>query len=376
MIQCLFHLPEGRRWISPHIAQTVFGVLKLAQDGVVELSFSDGADEALPPCSWLVEIDGRRVCCDTADANLNTPAEVDALLEKNFDFIFKRSFDPAVAREVKHKDRYFPLGLFFRFFPPRCNIVAVDGCQRSVFSLRFARVLRFLSGLNGIKSFVPYAAEVDKYWTVGSAPNPDIDILFTTRLWGSCAANPNRGRHENRLGHGACFTNAPDWKERTGERIAFLREFREHFKNRKIVCGVSDSPLARELCPDLVLPHRVTDRANYRKMIGRAKVCVTTTGLWGSTGGKFTEFVSAGKAIVSNPLNHAVPGEFAEGKNYLAFTDKEELFERCERLLACPEEARLMGLRNAWYYRHYVRPDMMVLNMIRTVAGRERRTGI
>lgn len=368
MVKCLFYLP-GRHLISSHIAQTLFGFLKLARDGVVDLSFSYGADKTLPPCSWLVEIDGRRVCCDTADANLNTPAEIDALLEKNFDFIFKRSFDPTVAREVKHKDRYFPLGLFFRFFPPRFNIAAVEGCQRSVFSQRFARILRILSGRSAIKSFIPYTAEADRYWTVGSAPNPNIDILFTTRLWGNCADNPNGGRHENRLGHGTCFTNAPDWKERTEERIAFLREFREHFKNRKIVCGVSDSPLAREFCPDLVLPHRITGRANYRKMIGRSKVCVTTTGLWGSTGGKFTEFVSAGKAIVSNPLNHTVPGEFAEGKNYLAFTDKEELFERCERLLTCSEEARLMGLRNAWYYRHYVRPDMMVLNMIRTVAG-------
>ena len=368
MIKCLFYLP-GRYLISSHIAQTLFGFLKLERDGVVDLSFSDDTDKALPLCSWLVEIDGWRVCCDTADANLNTPAEIDALLEKNFDFIFKRSFDPAIAQEVKHKDRYFPLGLFYRFFPPRCNIVAVEGCQRSVFSQRFARVLRILSGCNGIKSFTPYTAEADRYWTVGSAPNPDIDILFTTRLWGNCADNPNGGRHENHMGHGACFSRAPDWKERTEERIELLREFRKHFKGRKIVCGISDSPLARELCPDLVLPHRVTDRANYRKMIRRSKVCVTTRGLWGSTGGKFTEFVSAGKAIVSNPLNHALPGEFAEGRNYLAFDDGEELFDRCERLLTCPEETRLMGFRNAWYYRHYVRPDVMVLNMIRTVLG-------
>lgn len=369
MIKCVFHLPGGRRWISSHIAQTVFGFLMLARDGVVDLSFSFETDEALPPSSWLVEIDGRRVCCDTADANLNLPAEVDTLLEKNFDFIFKRSLDPAIAREVKHKDRYLPLGLFFRFFPPRCNITAVFGAQRSMFWRRFALILRTLTNRNGIKSLVPYVSDVDRDWTVSSAPNPDIDILFSTRLWNDCKTNPNRGRQAFPMGHGACFTDAPDWKERTEERIAFLREFREHFKGRNIVCGVSDSPLARELCPDLVLPHRVTDRANYRKMIGRSKVGVTTTGLWGSTGGKFTEFVSAGKAIVSNPLRHVVPGEFAEGKNYLVFTDREELFERCERLLTRPEEARLMGLRNAWYYRHYVRPDVMVLNMIRTVLG-------
>ena len=372
MIKCVFHLPRWRSYVSSHIAQMVFGFLKLARDGVVDLSFSDDHDKALPACSWLVEIDGRRVCCDTADANLNTPAEVDALLEKNFDFIFKRSLDPAIAREVKNRDRYLPLGLFYRFFPPRFNIVAVEGAQQSAFSRWFARILRILTNRNGVKSLVPYVSDVDRHWTVGSAPNPDIDILFTVRLWGSCTSNPNGGRHENHLGHGACFTNAPDWKERTEERIAFLREFRENFKGRKIVCGVSDSPLARELCPDLVLPHRVTDRANYRKMVGRAKICMTTTGLWGSTGGKFTEFVSAGKAIVSNPLRHVVPGGFAEGKNYLAFTEKEELFAQCDRLLTHPEEVRLMGLRNAWYHRHYVRPDMMVLNMIRTVAGEER----
>ena len=371
MIRCVFHLPS-RFWVPSHIAQVVFGFLKLARDGAVELSFSDSGDRALPKCSWLAEIDGRRVCCDTADANLNSPAEIDALLEKNFDFIFKRSFDPAIARDVKHRDRYLPLGLFCRFFPPRYSIAAVAGCQQSAVSRRLARAVRILLGCDGVRSLVPCTAEPDKYWSAGSAPDPDIDLLFSTRLWGDCRTNPDGGYQALPLGHGACFTDAPDWRERTEERIAFLREFRVHFRGRKVVCGVSDSPLAQELCPDLVLPHRVTARTNYRRLVRRSKVCVTTAGLWGSTGGKFTEFVSAGKAIVSSPLNHAVPGEFAEGKNYLTFADKEELFERCERLLDRPEEARLMGLRNAWYYRHYVRPDAMVLNMIRTVAEQGR----
>ena len=367
MIRCLFHLPGYRRIVPSHIARVVFGFLALARDGVVDLSFSDAGDEALPPCSWLAEIGGRRVCCDTADANLNTPAEIDALLEKNFDFIFKRSFDPAIARNVKHSDRYLPLGLFCQFFPPHYSIAAVAGCQRTAVSRRFARAVRILLGRDGVRSLVPCTADADRYWSAGSAPDPDVDILFSARLWGDRKMNPNGGYQALPLGHGACFTDAPDWKERTEERVALLRAFRERFKSRKTVCGVSDSPLARELCPDLVLPHRVTARTNYRRLVRRSKVCVTTTGLWGSTGGKFTEFVSAGKAIVSSPLNHAVPGEFAEGKNYLAFADKEELFDRCEHLLADPEEARLMGLRNAWYYRHYARPDMAVLNMIRIV---------
>ena len=370
MISCRFYLPGLRRSVSSHIAQVVFGFLKLARDGVVDLSFSDESGKDFPACSWLAEINGKRVCYDTADANLNTPEEIDTLLEHKFDFIFKRSFAPEIAGEVKNRDRYLPLGLFYQFFCPRFGITAVAGGQRTAFSRRFARILRILSGRDGVYSLVPCTRKVDKYWTVGSEPEPDIDILFTTRLWGDYRTNPKGKYQALPLGHGACFTDAPDWNERTEERILLIRECRRLFQRRKIVCGVSDSPLARELCPDLILPHRVTERGNYRKLIRRSKVCVTTTGLWGSTGGRFTEFVSAGKAIVSSPLCHALPGEFAEGKNYLAFTRKEDFFAQCERLLTDAEEAKQMSMNNAWYHRHYVRPDMLVLNTLKTILGR------
>ena len=116
MIKCVFYLPDYRKWIPPHIAQVVFGFLKLARDGIVDVSFANNAREYARGY-YLAEIDGLRVFYDVADANFLSPAETDQVLE-DCDFIFKRSFDPSVADRMKNRDRYFPLGLFYQFFPP------------------------------------------------------------------------------------------------------------------------------------------------------------------------------------------------------------------------------------------------------------------
>ena len=230
-------------------------------------------------------------------------------------------------------------------------------------------ILRSVLRVNAVRLFSHYTRDTDKYWTVGSEKNTDIDILFTTRLWGSSADSPGGMVQNDLLGYGDCWGDAPDCDERNRERIECVREIRHAFGKRRIVCGIADSALARKLCPDLILPRHVTARSNYRRILRRVKVCIANTGLWGSIGGRFAEYVSAGKAIVCNRFRYAVPGEFGEGRNYLTFKDKDELTAHCEWLLTHKKEAHRMALNNVWYHRNYVRPDVLVLNTLLTVLN-------
>ena len=360
-IKCVFHLPElylGR--IPPHIIQIVYGYQKLAQDGVLNLTFSNDVREQSPfKNHYLVEINKYRVFYDVTDAIGLTLEETDALLG-NCDFLFKRSYDPEFAAKLRNREKYLPLGLNYAYY-------YLYNTQSNIVSKAFALVGRIIRYYTSIKKLAAYTRDVDRFWTVGSVKDPDIDILFMTRLWQNRSQAPERSQLAIRLTHGLALTGAEDSDERAEERIEYARELRRAFGNRRIVCGIADSPFAREICPDLILPRRYTARLYFRNLIRHSKVCVTTTGLWKSNGWKFAEYMSGGKAIVSNPLCYEVPGGLEAGKNYLSFRDKEELVTCCEQLLTDEEVRRRMELRNQWYYLHYVRPDVLVLNTLMKV---------
>ncbi|MBO7726853.1 MAG: glycosyltransferase family 1 protein [Thermoguttaceae bacterium] len=332
--------------------------MKLARDGVVNLTISTvPRDMPRYRRCFFADIDRYRVCYDVndavgltvpdTDANELTAAETDALLDR-CDFVFKRSYSPTFAQALRNRGRYFPLGLFYRYFPKR------NRRENSVMR-KIAQIERILHGWSRTDQLAAETGNVDKYWTIGSAKRTDIDILFTTRLWDIASVKTKAPK-----------TDASDREERNRERIDFLRALRRH-SGRTIISGVSDSPIARQLCPDLILSDRYTARANYRNLLRRSKVCVTTTGLSKSIGGRFAEYISAGKAIVTTPLYFTVTGDLSEGKNYLTFTTADELIAQAEKLLSDGELRRDMELQNVLYYTHYVRPDVQVLNTIITV---------
>ena len=75
--------------------------------------------------------------------------------------------------------------------------------------------------------------------------------------------------------------------------------------------------------------------------------------------------MASGKAIVSEPLFFAVPGDFREGHNYLSFSSSVELIEKCNYLLNHQEKSREMEQNNINYYFNYLKPDVLVWNTIK-----------
>ena len=88
-----------------------------------------------------------------------------------------------------------------------------------------------------------------------------------------------------------------------------------------------------------------------------------------SIGWKTAEYVAASKAIVSEPLHFELPGNFEENKNYLSFTNVDELIVKIDSLLADEPMMQAMMNNNHLYYNHFLKPDVLVLNTLNKVVA-------
>jgi hypothetical protein len=97
---------------------------------------------------------------------------------------------------------------------------------------------------------------------------------------------------------------------------------------------------------------------------------VATTGLHGSTGWKFAEYIAFSKAIVSEELNYEVPGKLEHGKNYLAFNSPEDCVNQVRLLFSDHHLRNSIMANNALYYLSFLRPDVLVVNTILTALSK------
>ena len=174
-------------------------------------------------------------------------------------------------------------------------------------------------------------------------------ILFMTRLWETPAGEnvDNQGKYQS-------INNM---------RIAILREMRKEFGDA-FYGGLHDSKLARKLAPDLVISKYKTERKRYIDLLKSTDICIGTTGLHGSIGWKTAEYTAAGKAIICEPLQYDLPGDYLEGKNYLTFTTVEECVNNVRVLIENPEKLYDMKICNLMYYYQWLRPDRLVKNTL------------
>ena len=96
-------------------------------------------------------------------------------------------------------------------------------------------------------------------------------------------------------------------------------------------------------------------------------ICIGSMGLHESIGWKTGEYVAAAKAIVNERFRYRVTGNFAEGKNYLPFTDADQCVAAVRQLAESPEARYKMQKANEDYYRNSLRPDALVKNSLDTV---------
>jgi len=175
-----------------------------------------------------------------------------------------------------------------------------------------------------------------------------------------------------------CMTRAfdpqqlPEWRSADREerirltelRASCIRAGRKEF-GKRFYGGFRVDPFSMREYGDCLLPSvKAGARREYLARVKAASICVATTGLHGSTGGKLAEYVAASRAVVSEPLHYQVPGTFALDRNYLEFRTVDEFVLSIERLLRDASLRQRMMQANGSYYRQHVRPDALVLNSL------------
>lgn len=308
-----------------------------------------------------VEICGKKIAYDMADGyqSIHRKDRFDAQLE-NLDFYFKRSYNSAFHKQMSNKHKVKSLGLNYL-----CSCV---GNPYDKFYFKDRSLVEFKNFLIHSKN-----KNSNKYdYTIFESNNVKYDeycLLFLTRLWDSSSISA-----ESILKTYPYFSaeeakqEAEKWKSSldsaTQNRIAYIRELKDHFGDR-IIAGVSNDDFSRRVCPEFIVDPSVTQRNNYISMIKKNYICITSEGLHHSIGWKFAEYVAAGKAIVTEPLFYEVPYGFYEGTNYLTYTDVSSCIESCEKFLRDIDSVHAMEKRNREYYENHVRPDSLILDSLK-----------
>jgi len=158
------------------------------------------------------------------------------------------------------------------------------------------------------------------------------------------------------------------------QRVECIRALRRAFGSR-FHGGVRPGEFARRYAPDVMLgSEREASRREFLRRVRQHAVCVTSHGLNGSNGFRLAEYAAFSRAIVCEPLRHALPGGFAPGEHYLEYTTPDECVARVAWLFDRPDWREEMARRNWEWYSRWQRPDRLALRLVALtwVAGQGR----
>jgi hypothetical protein len=337
---------------AEHLSQVYTGFAMLANAGTIKLSqraiarrVSDPTRSVPPYRAHNEHLDavvgpGIKLHYDVQDSH-----DIDADAADEVDFYFKRSFSPQFVAH-SHKARILPLGLNYAVY-----LGGIDWpeWERIVRTRReFKSIVRFIGKTSErFQAVLPFIPTVTR---MHSAPMPDqaVRILFMVRAWDPAElVGLTRQEVEDRL----------QINETRALCIKMLRhEFGERFTG-----GFQHTAYARKNFGDLLVgDNRLTTKRNYINILHDHPICVATTGLHGSNGWKLAEYVAFSKAIIGETMNHEVPGDFSNEKNYLEFATPERCVENAVRLCEDSHLRHSIMQNNFRYYNEYLRPDVLI----------------
>jgi hypothetical protein len=278
-------------------------------------------------------------CIDGADVDENALAWCSTY--------FKRSYQSA-THGAQEKIR--PLGLNYGVYGP--GDFRLRRMLWLVGDLRPANVRRLLGGVillsrslstldranGGCSSSTIEAFE--RQPNVSSSPK----IICFARTWDPSGTRGHEAEELRRL------------NETRARSIRALRnEFGPMFSG-----GLAPSPDAVRDFPDCVVDQAAVRKRAYLAEMHSSDICITTRGLRGSNGWRLAEYVAACRAIVTEHPWCDVPGDFADGTNYLGFDTVDQCVSNARRLFDNTDLRRSMMQANHAYYERYVRPDAFV----------------
>lgn len=355
-IKCTLHCHSR----SSHLQQLYTGFDMLAENGIIKLSqkFVNSGKTGAPQNKYLkhaahlvVELSsGEKQKLILYFDNVDSRG-IDENNLQNCDIYFKRSFSRSYINErhSEYKDNIYPLGLNYWVLPNRFNMTTL---HRNVSLPSSAR-----GKLGGVISSIDTKNKTEFYPRLRNLHSLPVVSHEPKVLFMVTAYDP--------------YDEPKRPKEKIEERI-HNNEFRANcvraLRNElgpKFFGGFIHNKYTREHYKDVLLGDpQSAKKQNYLQILKEFPICVATTGLHGSIGWKFAEYVAFSKAIVSEKLNYEVPAFFRLGHNYLEFSSPEDCVEQSMKLLSNQQLRTELMLNNSIYYQHYVKPDMLVFNAI------------
>jgi hypothetical protein len=343
-----------------HLTQLYTGFGLLAKRGMIQVTFTKDkgykAGVLAAPKLKVVINDSLRVLYDACDDGRIHESEL-----ADYDFYFKRSFRPDTVARLRESAKVHPLGLNYAVYGP-----GDQGMRRSFWSFqadqtstKSAFLVQFVRS-NGLLSELLSANQSRANCSVEhfeSLPRCTAEprILFFTRVW-----DPGRISSKPALVEERQAINAM--------RAACVRLLRKEF-GALFQGGIEPTEYARQQFADCLATDQQTRKGNYLRALRQAEITIATMGLEQSNGWKLAEYVAGAKAIVSEKLQYAVPGDFTRGQNYLEFSSPDECVAHVAELVQNPAKRYQMMLRNYGYYHTHLRPDLLIWNTLQTALG-------
>ena len=341
---------------SDHLVRLMTGLHLLEKQGLIQCRYIRDDDYQVLPCGAFIlemRIAGKRIAFDMSDASGLYQEHVRNYLDQ-VDVYFERShIDWGYLKVLEGSlQKIHPFG--FNYYTTYRGNPAFLPSQSGSILKRAVRDYLNNSSCTRVEAFEG---------TANFDPLKKPNIVFMTRLWDPAdvkitAETPasDREYREKRIAERRVIN---------AERIQICRMMKSIY-GANFYGGIQKSNYAIKQCPDLVLPTRATLKTNYLYTMKKADICIGSSGLEHSIGWKTGEYVAAARAIVCEELIHSLPGGFREGINFLSYCNVDSCLSAVEKLVNDPERILQMQHSNEAYYKSYLRPDIQILNALRS----------
>lgn len=291
----------------------------------------------------------------TVHFDMHDAQDIDLQDLDSCDFYFKRSFSKSYVSDLSRgAEKVLPFGLNYHVLP---NFVDDFSVRRALHLWRGQkeRLLAMAEALDAGNRFKFYPRVRELESLPAYALPPQVLFLVT-------AHDP----HDNLDRSAEKIEERMHCNETRAQCIRLLRKE----LGRTFLGGFSHSKYAVTHYKDcLVADNSVTEKKNYIRNLKSHSICIATTGLHGSIGWKFAEYVACSRAILSERLVYDAPGGLKPVQNYLEFSGAAECAEQAFKLIGDRELRNEMMAANSLYYRTHLRPDVLVLNSLQTVLS-------
>jgi hypothetical protein len=332
---------------AAHTTQFYSGLYMLQEQGLVQVHLASG--DYSSDAFVRIEINGTPVFIDLADHS-----HINEARHKQCRFYFKRML---LKSDVVKYPNLHPYGLNYPVY-----YQADRTFRRSFYSKNrkhiinsFIRSSPFLASLFKV-DLGHHTARVHHF---ESPPllHQKPTAIFSARLW-----LPDKGRSGEKQ---------QQRKSMNDQRIAIVREARKRL-GENFTGGIDIDNYSRQVANDTLINNPAfSQKKSYLQLLKRCSIGIANAGLENSIGFKMAEYVSMSKAIVTSPIDeYVLPGSFKDEQNYLSFDNSaKDCISRCEELLQNEHLRNQMMQNNHLYYQQYLRPDRLVMNIIKTVTG-------